>query len=203
MTSLSLLTTHWPTTASAIEHLYFLLPSFLALEVYFLLLGDKIFYRRVRQFWAGLSPVFVTATIKALFYGPNKKPKYVVTKKENEHANYIRLVWPQVALLSLIAISLAKTIISTPLYSAFDWAVVFWGLYQASFFLQVIKVSFFKYTPSLEYSFKLEPVFEGYDEAKRKLGNIIVQPQYAFAKVANYASVLALSVFVFFVGRRG
>lgn len=154
VTSLSLLFRRWPTVASATEHAMYLLPSFFAMEIYFLLLGGEIRYRRIRQFWAGLSPVFALAVLKALFYGPNKKPRYIVTKKENQYDNYIRLVWPQIAIVSLITLALLKTIISTPLYSAFDWAVVFWGFYQASFFIQVIKVSVFKWEPDISFVFE-------------------------------------------------
>jgi len=54
---------------------------------------------------------------------------------------------PQIFVLSLISLSLVKVVVSTPLYSGFDWATVFWGFYQASFFIQVIRVSWWKYSP--------------------------------------------------------
>ena len=192
VTSVSLLFNTWPTTASALEHAYFLLPSFLALEAYFLLLGDKIFFRRDRQFWNGMAPVFVVSSLKALIYGPNKKPRYIVTRKTDKYDNYISLVWPQVLLLGLIILSLVKIIVTTPLYSAFDWAVVFWGLYQASFFFQVIRVSLWNYTPSLEYSFKLEPLFAIRDGVLRIVSSAAQKPQVALAKASKLFGFLSV-----------
>jgi cellulose synthase (UDP-forming) len=149
-TSLSLIFELWPTTSNALTHAAFLIPEFMFLEGYLILRSGKIAFRRERQFWVGLSPVFAISAIKAIFYGPNKKPEYKVTKKENDYGNYLKLVWPQVFFLSLIGISLMKIIIITPLYSGFDWAAVFWGFYQASFFIQIIKVSWWKWSPDVD-----------------------------------------------------
>ncbi|EKD57153.1 MAG: hypothetical protein ACD_57C00391G0001, partial [uncultured bacterium] len=54
--------------------------------------------------------------------------------------------------------SLAKVVVSTPLYSGFDWATVFWGFYQASFFVQIIKVSSWKYSPRVNIQFQMKGV---------------------------------------------
>ena len=149
VTSLSLLFGLWPTTQDALTHAKYLIPSFLSLEIYYLFLAENIPFRRDRQFWVGLAPVFSIAAIKALFYGPHKKPKYIVTRKENIYGNYVKLVLPQIITLSLIFLSICKILISTPLYSKFDWAAVFWGFYQASFFLQTIRVSWWKWDPRI------------------------------------------------------
>ncbi|KKR28713.1 MAG: Cellulose synthase (UDP-forming) [Candidatus Woesebacteria bacterium GW2011_GWA1_39_8] len=154
-TSLSLVLEKWPTTVDAITHAKYLIPSFIALEAYYLLLADSIRLTRIRQFWVGLSPTFAVATLKALIYGPNRKPKYIVTRKENEYGNYIRHVLPQLIILSVIFMSLVKIFISTPLYSAFDWAAVFWGFYQASFFFHTIRVAWWKWNPNITISVSL------------------------------------------------
>lgn len=146
-TSFSLLFEVWPTTADALSHALYLIPSFIALEAYFLLLAGDLPQKRIRQFWAGLSPVFINSAFKALYYGPNKKPKYIVTSKKDKYSNYINLVMPQVVLLALLIGGVAKTIFSTRIYSSFDWAVFFWGLYQATFYIQIIKVSMWKWKP--------------------------------------------------------
>ncbi len=145
--SLSLLFEAWPTTANAWEHGLMMLPYFLAMETYFLILAGNIPYYRVRQMWVGLAPVFVKATIIALMYGPNKKPKYKVTRKQNQYSNYLYMVWPQIGLLGLLVAGLGKTILTTPLYSAFDWGAVFWSLYLASFLVQIIKISYWGWQP--------------------------------------------------------
>ena len=147
LTSLSLFLGKWPTSVDAITHTKYLLPSFLSLEIYFLLNNGNIPYTRIRQFWVGLSPNFASAAIKVILSGPNKKPTYKVTRKVNKYGNYLHIVLPQIFVLSLISLSLVKVVVSTPLYSGFDWATVFWGFYQASFFIQVIRVSWWKYSP--------------------------------------------------------
>lgn len=149
ITSISLLVEKWPTTVDALTHMKYLSLSFLSLEIYFLLNNGAISYTRVRQFWIGLSPNFVASALKALFLGPKRKPIYKVTKKINKYDNYLKFVLPQIMILTLVFLSLAKVVLSTPLYSGFDWAAMFWGFYQASFFFQIIKVSWWKYKPKV------------------------------------------------------
>ena len=156
LTVISLTFNTWPTTANATEHASFLLPSFFALEAYYISLASKIPQRRVRQYWVGLAPVFTMAVIKALVYGPNNKPTYKVTKKENTYSNYLNLVLPQIIILSIIAFAVLRIITQTPLYSNFDWAVFFWGIYQASFYIQIIKVSWWGWKPS--FNINLNPL---------------------------------------------
>ncbi len=151
VTSLSLIFEIWPTTKDAATHAKYLIPSFLALEVYYLLLAESIPFRRERQFWVGLAPVFSLAAIKAYLYGPDRKPTYKVTRKENVYGNYFIMVLPQIMTLVIIGASLLRILIYTPLYSQFDWAAVFWGFYQASFFLQPIKVSIWKWDPKIKF----------------------------------------------------
>ena len=149
-TSISLVFETWPTRASSFQHAMYLMPGFVALELYLLFRAGKMVYIRERQFWAGLSPVYLVATAKALFYGPNKKPRYKVTRKKNSYDNYLLLVMPQIVILAMIAASIIKIVTSTPLYSAFDWPAVFWCFYQASFLVQIIKVSLWKWSPNID-----------------------------------------------------
>jgi cellulose synthase (UDP-forming) len=153
LTFISLMFELWPTTSGALRHALFMLPAFITLEIYFLMLGGAIPYHRVRQFWVGLGPLFAVATYKAFVNGPDKKPIYMVTRKENEYGNYLKLVWPQIVLLVLIASAVIKVMVATPLYSGFDWATFFWGFYMASFFLQIIKVAIWNY--ALEFDFQI------------------------------------------------
>ncbi|QQS38692.1 glycosyltransferase [Candidatus Woesebacteria bacterium] len=139
----------WPTTSSALTHALFIFPSFITMEIYFLLLADTIPFRRIRQFWVGLAPVFIITSLQALLYGPKKKPTYQVTRKINKVGNYLHMVLPQLVLLVLIVVALLKNILGTPLYSGFDWAALFWGFYLASFYLQIIRVSMWNWIPDI------------------------------------------------------
>jgi cellulose synthase (UDP-forming) len=160
VTSLSLVFEKWPTTADALTHALFLVPSFLSLEIYYLLLAGNIPFRRIRQYWVGLSPLFFISALKSLIYGPNKKPTYVVTRKNNLYGNYLNLVWLQILVLFIITVSILKIFLSTPLYSKFDWIAIFWGLYQISFFTQIVKVSSWKWRSSVDITFSLDNEFQ-------------------------------------------
>ena len=181
VTSASLLWEVWPTRVDALTHAQYLIPSFLSLEIYYLLLAENIPFRRIRQFWVGLAPVFSIAAVRALIFGPNNKPPYIVTRKENIYGNYISLVLPQIITLSLILVSLVTILISTPLYSAFDWAAVFWGFYQASFFLQPIKVSWWNWAPMVT----LQLTWGNFAAFVRQL---LINNRYRFARSLEFRS---------------
>lgn len=155
ITSASLWFKSWPTSGSAWEHGMVLLPYFLSMESYFLILAGNIPFLRVRQLWIGLSPVYVWASVLGLIYGKTKKPKYRVTRKDNQYGNYMYLVWPQAILLSIIILALLKTLFTTPLYSAFDWGALFWGIYLSSYLIQIIKLSWWSWSPEYEIDFSL------------------------------------------------
>lgn len=166
-TAISLFGGIWPTTASASEHALFLAPGFLCMEVYYLMLAGSISLKRTRQLQIGLSPIFAHAAIKALLFGPTKKPKYKVTMKNNIYGNYLVLVIPQLIIVLLLAFGVIKSISGTPLYSKFDWAIVFWSFYQSTFYMQIIKVSWWKWRP--EFSLAL-PQFQLPLRAQTKVG---------------------------------
>lgn len=144
-TSLSLIFEVWPTNASALMHALYLLPMFIALEFYYILLAGKIPLQRTREYWVSLSPIFALSAVKALFYGPNRKPSYKVTNKENQYGNYLGMALAHIGIVTLILLGILRSVFSTPLYSRFDWAVFFWGLYIASYFVQFIRVSVWKW----------------------------------------------------------
>lgn len=45
--------------------------------------------------WAGLAPVFIKATLQAIFAGPNQKPSYRVTLKSDDLRWHWRHTLPQ------------------------------------------------------------------------------------------------------------
>jgi cellulose synthase (UDP-forming) len=105
-------------------------PYAAAMELVLAGLSEGLSYEevwRARQIWLGLAPVYVWATINALLYGPNRKPKYRVTRKEHAHAIYWRETLPQIALfLALIGASLYHIATHSLLYTA-DLGSLFWA----------------------------------------------------------------------------
>jgi cellulose synthase (UDP-forming) len=76
-----------------------------------------------------MAPVYARATILALFYGPNRKPAYRVTRKQHVYRLYLREILPQLALfLALIGASLYHIATESLLFTA-DLGSLFWAGY--------------------------------------------------------------------------
>lgn len=84
---------------------------------------------RARQTWLGMAPIYVKATLVALFYGPKRKPTYRVTRKEHVHRWYWREIWPQLLLfLGLIGASVYHVATESLLRTA-DLGSLFWAAF--------------------------------------------------------------------------
>jgi cellulose synthase (UDP-forming) len=105
-------------------------PYAAAVELVLACLADGLSYEdlwRARQTWLGMAPVYAWATINALIYGPNRKPRYRVTRKEHAHGLYWRETLPQIVLfLALIGASLYHLGTHSLLYTA-DLGSLFWA----------------------------------------------------------------------------
>jgi cellulose synthase (UDP-forming) len=105
-------------------------PYAAAMELALACLGERLPYEdiwRARQTWLGLAPVYAWAAINALLYGPNRKPKYRVTRKEHAYAIYWRETLPQTVLfLALIGASLYHIATQSLLHTA-DLGSLFWA----------------------------------------------------------------------------
>lgn len=192
LTAASLLTATWPTSRDAITHAVFSIPFFLTLEIYFLSLAQHIPLHRIRQFWIGLSPVFAWATIQALINGPHKKPSYKVTRKQNLYGNYLSLVWPQLVLIGFLNITLIKTLIATPIYSTFDWGAFFWGVYLSSYFIQIIKVSWWNWSPEINYQVVVPNLSPSHIISRVRQFNPF-KPQFSLNQILNQSIEIELS----------
>lgn len=98
----------------AVDYITHLLPLVLAVEVWLLVLNLPHGDRRKRQrrlvrklwqtrvMWTGMAPVYAKAVILALVGGPNRKPAYVVTRKEHDIRWHWRHTMPQTTLVLLV-----------------------------------------------------------------------------------------------------
>jgi len=105
-------------------------PYAAAVELLLVTLADGLPYEalwRARQTWLGMAPVYARATIIALLYGPNRKPRYRVTRKEHMYSFYWRETLPQLLVfLALIASSLYHIATHSLLQTA-DLGSLFWA----------------------------------------------------------------------------
>ena len=105
-------------------------PYVAAVELQLVALADGLPYEalwRARQTWLGMAPVYAKATIFALLYGPDRKPAYRVTRKEQVYGWYWRETLPQtLLLLALIAASLYHVATHSLLHTA-DLGSLLWA----------------------------------------------------------------------------
>jgi cellulose synthase (UDP-forming) len=95
----------------AADYVFHLVPLVLAVEIWLLVLnmpyGDR--RRRQRRFvrklwqtrvmWTGMAPVYAKAVVLAIAGGPNRKPVYTVTRKEDDFRWHWRQTLPQSTLV--------------------------------------------------------------------------------------------------------
>lgn len=98
---------------------------------------------RNREAWFGLMPVFIAATIKALWYGPYKKPSYTVTRKYHTVDWYWKETFIQTGIVILfLGLSVYK-IFYIHINTLGEYATLAWVLLLTFSFLRVIQNSWF------------------------------------------------------------
>jgi cellulose synthase (UDP-forming) len=119
-------------------------PYAVAVELMLSSLADGLPYEdlwRGRQTWLGMAPVYAKATLVALFYGPNRKPTYRVTRKKHIYRWYLREITPQLLLfLGLIGASIYH-ILTHPLLRTADLGSLFWAAFFGLLLSQTVRNS--------------------------------------------------------------
>ncbi|HUQ85305.1 MAG TPA: glycosyltransferase family 2 protein [Candidatus Limnocylindrales bacterium] len=144
--SISLFFNIAPLVASKESYLSHTLTLIIAIEIFNYVRIRGISYKylwRSRRIWIGLSPVFAISTIKALLFGPYKKPAYKVTRKSHMHSWY----WQETITQYLIIIVLSSGIIyrmtKGNIDSIFGYESIAWALFFIYGYSQVVKNSWF------------------------------------------------------------
>jgi cellulose synthase (UDP-forming) len=100
--------------ADGTDYIVHLLPLVLAIEAWLLVLNLPYGDRRARQrklvrklwqtrvMWTGMAPVYAKAVLLAIFGGPNRKPTYVVTRKEHDLRWHWRHTLPQTTVVLFV-----------------------------------------------------------------------------------------------------
>jgi cellulose synthase (UDP-forming) len=120
----------YPITTTQTEYALRFWPYALSVELLLIALADGLPFEllwRARQTWLGMAPVYIKATLVALFYGPKGKPTYRVTRKEHVYRWYWREILPQLVLfLALIGASVYHLLTESLFYTA-DLGSLFWA----------------------------------------------------------------------------
>jgi cellulose synthase (UDP-forming) len=98
------------------------------------------------QVFYGLAPVYFWSLILALVYGPNKKPKYKVTRKFHLPGFYLIHVFPQLFLLSFLTYSIFYHLSISTEAKAMDLISIFWSVYFVLMYIRIIRLSWFNFT---------------------------------------------------------
>jgi cellulose synthase (UDP-forming) len=129
-----------PLTASTSSYVMHMLPLVLATEVWLLVLNHPYHDRRrrqrqpVRALWrqrvmvTGLAPVYMKAALQAIVSGPDRKPVYVVTRKEDDLRWHWRQTMPQAAVILLVPTVAVYALVNGSLPSFWLLAgTLYWG----------------------------------------------------------------------------
>ena len=94
-----------------VAHVAYSIFYVLLLAAYMFILGNGTSWRevlRAKQMWVGLMFVYVTACVRALSYGPDRKPAYRVTRKVQRADLYLQEVAPHIALVVLFVVAIVR-----------------------------------------------------------------------------------------------
>jgi cellulose synthase (UDP-forming) len=101
--------------------------------------------RRSEQYSLALFPVWIRAVLSTF---TNRNPKFVVTPKRRQNGNYLHLVWPQLAIITLTALAICYGVYAlvfqsqgTPMGVAMN---VFWGGYNVAMLSPIVRAAVFR-----------------------------------------------------------
>ena len=83
---------------------------------------------RSRIAWVGMAPVYALASIRALWYGPQRKPTYKVTRKTDEHQVYVKLMLPSWVILIATTIGVVMAVLRDDVLTELDLGSLYWGI---------------------------------------------------------------------------
>jgi cellulose synthase (UDP-forming) len=95
----------------------------------------------------GLGPVYLKAFFFAIFWGPNKKPKYIVTRKEAQSGLFIPAVFPQLLFVFLILLGIIYTFSSGRSLLEIDFVTIGWGIFYICSLQKIVRNSWFTFKP--------------------------------------------------------
>lgn len=101
---------------------------------------------RSTQTVLGIFPAIFKALVLTLAYGPNRKPKYKVTRKRNIHGIYILSVLPQIVLVATLIYAIYFNISRAANVNAIDYSNILWAVYFVGIYKRTITNSMFKWT---------------------------------------------------------
>jgi cellulose synthase (UDP-forming) len=145
----SLVASAYPTTGGAAEFMVATALLALASEGYYRMKAGHVSYRdqwRSRQVWTGLMYVYMASFFRALAYGPNRKPRYVVTRKHPIGGWHWKPILPQLLTVGALLAAIVYRMGFADAFTAVDAVGVFWALFFVYSLLHIVRLSWFRAT---------------------------------------------------------
>jgi cellulose synthase (UDP-forming) len=137
----------YPTQGGALEFVIATTLLFGSSELYYWTKAGHVSYAaqwRSRQIWTGLMFVYMGSLLKALAYGPNRKPKYVVTRKHTVSGWHWKPVLPQLTVVVLLLSAIVYAAVFRDEFGPVDLISVFWALFFVYSLVHVMRLSWFR-----------------------------------------------------------
>jgi len=139
-----------PVAAWSTEFLLRLLPFLILNRVMFKYVAWGLDTRRGEQFNLALFPIWIQAVLSVV---TGAKLQFQVTPKQRQSGNYLKLVWPQLAIVVLTVAGIARGWLSVATGGSLGLdgvvANTFWGGYNISMLLPIIRAA--TYEPPSEW----------------------------------------------------
>jgi hypothetical protein len=99
---------------------------------------------RSRQVWTGLMFVYMASLFRALLWGPNRKPRYVVTRKHPVGGWHWKPVLPQLLTIGALLGAIVYRVGFAEQFTAVDAVGVFWALFFVYSLTHIVRLSWFR-----------------------------------------------------------
>jgi cellulose synthase (UDP-forming) len=83
---------------------------------------------RSRLSWVGMAPIYAKAAIRAVWYGPRRKPVYKVTRKTDDYQVYIKLVKSHWAMIVATVVGIVVAVFRDNFLTELDLGSLYWGI---------------------------------------------------------------------------
>jgi cellulose synthase (UDP-forming) len=118
-----------------------------ASEGYYRMKAGHVSYRdqwRSRSVWTGLMYVYIGSLFRALLYGPNRKPRYVVTRKHPIGGWHWKPILPQLLTIGALLAAIVYRVGFAGQFTLVDAVGVFWALFFVYSLLHIVRLSWFR-----------------------------------------------------------
>ncbi len=147
----------YPMSTDLLSYSIHFWPYLLFMELFLIVKAEGLPYEliwRSRQTWLGLSTVFTKSLFLALLYGPNKKPRYKVTRKFHVVSFYFKETLPQITIAGMLFLGTIYHIYSIHDLTKIDYGSVFWAIFFVLCLSKTIQNSWYRFEHNWITKFK-------------------------------------------------